>query len=131
MPDDDLGEELLAVCMHLLANIPESVSYKYIIFTDDRSAVGMFNKTRMNILNYIGARSFSVLTTNRLVQRLYEIRILTEKLQIEEMLKTGISDEVLRIFGSEKYDLRPEEKRMTAAELAEKIVGEVELHINY
>lgn len=131
MPDDDLGEELLAVCMHLLANIPESVSYKYIIFTDDRGAVGMFNKTRMNIWNYMGVKSLSVMTTNRLAQRLYESRILTDKVQIEKLLCTGISGDVIRVFGSEKYDLSPEEKKMTVAELAGKIVGDVELHINY
>lgn len=128
---DNLGEELLAVCVHLMSNIPEVYDYKYVIMTEDKGAIGLVHKAAHNVLLYRNVRAFSALTTSRLAQRLYEETIISGKSQVEEMLSVGAAGATLKILGSEEYDLEPKEKTMTCSELAEKIITPNAIHINY
>lgn len=128
---DNLGEELIAVCMHLLANIPDSKDYKYVVLTEDKGAIGLINKTSKNVYEHIGKYALSALTTARLAQRLYEENIIFDKIQVEEILSAGAANTVIKILGSEEYDLEIKEKVMTCSELAEKIVTSNAIHINY
>lgn len=128
---DNLGEELLTICVHVLANIPESYDYKYVIITEDKGAIGMVNQAANNVFQHNGVRAFSALTTNRLAQRLHDEGIISEKYQVEEVLSVGNPDHIIKILGSEEYDLLPKEKTMSCEELAEKITTPNAIHINY
>ncbi len=121
----------IAVCIHLLANIPDIISYKYVVLTEDKGAIGIINKASKNVFEHNGKYSFSALTTTRLTQRLYEKGIITNKSQVEEILSGGASDDMIKVLASEEYDLEPKEKTMTYQELAEKIVTPNAIHINY
>lgn len=127
---DNLGEELIAMCVHLLANIPEGFNYKYVVMTDDKGAIGLINKVDKNVFEHEEIHAFSALTTTRLAQRLFEEKIICKKDQLEEVLFTVSLDNMLKILGSEEYDLKPEEKTFTYNELAEKIMVNT-IHINY
>lgn len=128
---DNLGEELIAVCVHLLSNIPDKCSYKYIIMTEDNGAVGLINKVSKNIFLYQDKYTISAITTTGLVQRMYDEGIISERTQVEEMLSAGMAGDSIRLLGSEEYDLEPKEKTMTFRELAGKIVTPNKIHINY
>ncbi len=128
---DDLGEELLAVCVHILANLPEKQQFKYIVLTEDKGAVGLIGKVRKDVSLYGKPDAFSAMTTNKLAQRLYEEKIIDKKEQVEEILSAGAAGMMVKIFASEKYDLEPKEKTMTCSELAEKIAASDAIHINF
>jgi hypothetical protein len=128
---DNLGEELLAICVHLLSNIPDYQAFKYIILTDDKGAIQIINKTSKNVYENNGRYSISVLSTTRLAQRLCDEQILTDKEQIEEFLSIGTNGDNIRLLGSEEYDLEPKEKVMCCSVLAEKILTPNAIHINY
>lgn len=128
---DNLGEELLAVCVHILANLPEKQQFKYIVLTEDKGAIGLIGKARKNVSLYGKPDAFSAMTTNRLAQRLYEEKLIDQKEQVEEILSAGASGMMVRIFASEKYDLEPKEKTMTCRELAEKIAASDAIYINF
>ena len=127
---DNLGEELLAVCLHLLANMPEAEEYKYKIFSDDRGAVALIGKVKKNCYTHSSKYAMTLLSTPKLVQLLYENGILGTKTEIEGLLNISEDSGNITVFGSEKFDLNAVEKRMTRSELAEKILVK-EIHINY
>ncbi len=128
---DNLGEELISICVHVLSNIPNTKSYKYVVLTEDRGAIRLINKVSKNIYEYIGKYTISALTTVKITQRLYEEEIISSKDQVEEILSIGMVGNIIKILGSEEYDLEMKEKTMTCCELAEKIVTPNAIHINY
>lgn len=128
---DSLGEEMIAVCGHMLANIPELQKYKYIVMTEDKGAIGLINKTQKNIQEYLNRRSVTAVTTVALGQKLYKENMLTTKEQVEEFISTGVVGGIVRIVASEEYDLGPQEKTMTCGDVADLIVSSQGLHIYY
>ena len=128
---DNLGEELIAICLQLLSHIPENVACRYIVMTDDKGAIGLLNKTMKNVLTHEGIQSFTVFSTPKLAQKLYDEDIMREISQVADMLETVSADGELRIFGSEEYDIEAKTKTMSCMELAEKIAKQGAIHINY
>lgn len=128
---DNLGEELLVVCVHMLANIPEAEEYKYIIITDDKGAVGLVNKAAKNIRLHKQVKAFTALTTTKLSQKLYEETIIQDKQQVKDVLAIANTGGKVRLLCSEEYDLEPKERVLSVDDLAEKIVTEQEIYIYY
>lgn len=129
--DDNLGEELIAICIHLLSNIPDRQAYKFIVFTEDKGAIGLVNKISKNVYEHTKRNTLSALTTARLTQILYEEKIIDKRSQVEELLSLGMTNGIIKVIGSEKYDLDIKEKTMTYSQLAEKIMSPNEIHINF
>lgn len=57
--------------------------------------------------------------------------IIHDKYQVEEVLTAGLPNPMIRIRGSEVYDLQDEYKTMNCCELAEKIVVPGSIYIYY
>lgn len=129
--EDGLGEELIAICVHLLANIPDDFKHKYVVLTEDKGAIGLLNRARKNSEQYVREKMIAVYSTSKIAQRMYIEKIITDKEQIEEVLSAGLPNPEVRIRGSEEYDLEDEFKTMTCRELAEKIVVPGAIYINY
>ena len=130
-PEDNLGEELLAICLHMLSAVSEQNTYKYIVLTEDKGAVGLLKKTLKNVEEYFGCLTISVLTTPRLLQKMWSEGLLVEKAHLIEMLKAGNANEQIKVFCTERYDIVPMLKTMSYEELAEKIVVPDAIHVNY
>lgn len=128
---DNLGEEMIAICAHLLSNFPDTTQYKYLIFTEDKGAIGLFHKTLKNVYDHTSVCTFSALTTPKLAQCLFEEKIITQKEQVEEMLSVDNKEGMVVFLGSERYDLVRKEKRMSCSDLAERIVLPDAIHIYY
>ena len=45
MSEDNLGEELISICVHMLSNIREEKANKYIVLSDDKGAITLLGKT--------------------------------------------------------------------------------------
>lgn len=128
---DNLGEELLTICTHILANIPFSKQYKYLILTEDRDAIRIISNAAKNSYKHLQQYIFSAITTPRLVQQLHTQGFLTTAEQIAPLLSAGVSSQIIKIFASCKYDLSPREQVVTISELAQKITTSGSIHINY
>ena len=70
-------------------------------------------------------------STAKLAQRMYINNIITYESQVGEFLAAGLNDNMIRIRGSEEYDLCDEVKIMLYDELARKITIQGAIHINY
>jgi hypothetical protein len=127
---DNLGEELIAICLHLLANLPEAEEYKYQVLSDDKGAAALIGKVKKNCLEYLGVRTMSLISTAKLVQLMHQEGVINTEAQIEALLSTNGNNDNIKIMASETFDLETVEKKMSKNELAEKIVLNI-IHINY
>lgn len=128
---DNLGEEMIAICIHLLSNIPEYHEYKHIVMTEDKGAIRTINKIWKNIWDYSAKNTVTAVTTVALVQKLYQQNIITTKEQVEEFISSGATDGIVKILVSEEYDLEPQEKTLLCSDVADKIVTSYGMRIYY
>lgn len=128
---DNLGEEMIAICIHLLSNIPEIYSYKYIVMTEDKGAIRLINKMRRNILEYSMRNTVTAVTTVALTQKIYLEGIIETKEQVEEMISSVNTNDRVTIVASEEYDLEPQEKTMSYSDISDRIMTPNAIHIYY
>lgn len=127
---DNLGEELLCVCLHLLTNIPELISYKYIMLTDDKNAVRLLGKIKQNVARYEAQKYLSAHTSANLCWHMKNSGITTCKDEILQILHGEKGNEQITTYCSDKYALFPEMQSMTCEALAEKMVrGEITVYM--
>lgn len=127
----NLGEEMIAICIHMLSNIPELYDYKYIVMTEDKGAIGLINKTQKNIWDYLTKKAVTAVTTVALGQKIYQENVITTKAQVEEMVSAGAVDGTVKIVASEEYDLEPQEKTMSCSKVIDKIMTPNAIRIYY
>lgn len=118
---DHLGEELIAICVHLLSNIREAKSYKYIVLSDDKGAITLLSKTMQNVEKYIGMKCIAGVTTAKLCWLVTENLPISDKKQIEDIL--GNPEDFIKVYCSEEFELMPSEKTMKIGELSEKLMN--------
>lgn len=121
---DNLGEELLCVCLHLLTNIPELVSYKYIMLTDDKNAVRLLGQVKQNVARNLAQRYLTAHTSANLCWQMKTCGMITSKDEIVEILNGEKGNEQITTYCSERYALFPEMQSMPCEELADKIMRE-------
>lgn len=127
--EDDLGETLVAVCIHMLSNIREITEYKYILLTDDKGAIALLGKVMKNVKEHIGHCCISGITTPKLCQLMVQEHIIEDKEEIEKIINAGSIGGFIKIYCSEQYELFPCEKTVSAAEFAQKITNNTGIKI--
>ena len=126
---DNMGEELLAVCIHMLANIKEAQKYKYIVLTDDYAAITLLGRVKENIEKYIGGHCISGVTTAKLCWLMVQEGIVSDKEEVYDIMCAGKRDAQLRVYSSEQYELSPSEKIMSIEEFSEKVVNDTGMKV--
>lgn len=119
--EDNLGEELIGICLHILSHIPGEDDGKYSVITDDRGAAAkidnMFKKTsKQYIENDIG-----IYSTPKLVQIMYNEKNLSNKEHMKLILNSGINGNI-GILGMLVYDIRGREMSLEVEELIDLIM---------
>ncbi len=118
----NLGEEMIAVCLHMLSHIPEYTSYKYIALTDDKGAVRLIGKVMEYINKMQGQKNLSALTSASLCQRMLRCGILMTEEEIRKIVEGEKGLERISVYCSGEYELYPDIVTMTSREFAEKVV---------
>ncbi len=118
---DNLGEELLAICLHILSHIPGEDDGKFCVITDDKGAASkidaMFKKTaKQHSGNDIG-----IFSTPKLVQVLYRENILLNGEHLKEIVGAGTNGNVV-VLGMCIYDIRGKEISLSKDDLADLIM---------
>lgn len=119
---DNLGEEMIAVCVHWLSHIRESVSYKYIIFSDDKKAMTTFGRVIKNSKDFLGSDMISVVTTAKLCYLMQVKGIVSKEEQVIGLLSKSSMGDNISSCCSEEFELAPAEKTMSIEEFARKII---------
>lgn len=117
---DNLGEEMLAICLHILSHLPGEADGKFSVITDDKGAAGRIDTLFRNTAGQFKGNQIAVFSTPRLVQMLYAERILADKASITSILSAGTNGRVV-VLGTLIYDLHIHDISVTVEELADLI----------
>lgn len=128
-PQDNLGEELLAVCLHILSQLPGEADGKFCVVTDDKGAAyridELFGRTNQA---FRGSRII-LFSTPKLVQTLYEGTLIGDRCAVQAWLRAGTVGNIT-VLGTRDYDLRSHEISLSCEELAG-LIMEKEIHITF
>lgn len=118
---DNLGEELLAICLHILSYLPGEKDGKFCLITDDRGAAGKIDTLFKQTAEQYKGQKIPIFSTPKLVQILHREHILGEGEHIRSMLSAG-TDGNISILGTQIYDIRARMISLGSQELADLIV---------
>ncbi len=119
---DNMGEEMLAICVHWLSHIREITPYKYIIVSDDKKAMRIFGKVIKNFKEYSECDMITVFTTPKLCYQMKINGIVVGEQQIADILSVCNSGNSINVFCSEEFELYPTEKTMSVELFARKVI---------
>lgn len=119
---DNLGEELIAVCVHILSYLPGVFDGKLCILTDDKGAVSKFHSVmRKTNLQYQSAK-IMLFSTPKLVQHMFQEHIEITEEEMINLISQGASGNIV-VMGITPFDLKVDEKiSMTSKALVQKIM---------
>ncbi len=117
---DNLGEELLAICLHILSNLPGEDNWKFGIITEDKDAAAKIDVLFKHTAKQHKGKNIFILSTPKLLQILYREGLLVSRESIEAILATGNSGNIT-VLGTNIHEIRAKEISLPAGELAESI----------
>lgn len=124
---DNLGEELLGICLHILSMLPGEEDGKFGIFTDDKGAASkidyMFRKTN----RLYRGKKIIIYSTPKLAGLLLEKGYISKEQELIPILSAGNAGNI-KILGTQIYDLECREVSLEVEELATKLIKN-EIHI--
>lgn len=120
--DDNLGEELISICIHILCYLPGVFDGKLCVLTDDKGAAGKIDSVmgRANPQNR-GAKII-LFSTPKLVQHMFQEHVEISEDEMINLISQGASGNIA-VMGITAFDLKVDEKiSMTSRELVQKIM---------
>lgn len=118
---DNLGEELLAICLHILSHIPGENDGKFCVITDDKGAASKIDTMFKMTAKQHSGRTIGIFSTPKLVQVLYRENILQNSEHLKEILGAGSEGNIV-VLGMLVYDIRGREISLSRDELADLIM---------
>ncbi|MFR5600933.1 MAG: hypothetical protein ACLTKI_00555 [Lachnospiraceae bacterium] len=118
---DNLGEELLAICLHILSHLPGERDGKFCILTDDKGAAGKIDALFQKTAKQYRGKKIVIYSTPKLVQMMYREHFLKDRETINTILRTG-NDGNIVVLGTEVFDLRSREISKSSEELTDLIM---------
>lgn len=125
---DNLGEEVLAVCLHILSNLPGEDDGKFCVITDDKGAGGKIDTLFKNTARKHRGKRIIIFSTPKLVQVMYREKIMENREHIKSLLSTGTNGNIV-VLGTRIYDLRCGEISISVDELVNLIMQPNGIHI--
>ncbi len=119
--DDNPGEELLSVCLHVLANLPGLPAGKLCVVTDDKGAAGRIDSVMRKSGFQNPAARIILYSTPKLAQHMYHEHDNLTWDNLVNLLSAGISGNIT-VMGFTPFDIAVQEKiSMSPRDLARKI----------
>lgn len=125
---DNLGEEVLAICLHILSHIPGEDDGKFCVITDDKGAVSKIDGCLKKTAKQHRGRNIGIFSTPKLTQILYREHILLDGAHLKEILDAGTDGNVV-VLGMLAYDIHGKEISLSSNELADLIMQPNGIHI--
>lgn len=118
---DNLGEELLAICLHLLSHLPGEEEGKFCLITDDKGAAGKIDVILKKTAKQYSGKTIGIFSTPKLVQVLYRENILFTREHLREILGFGVDGNIV-VLGMMFYDIRAKEISISVDNLSDLIM---------
>ena len=120
--EDNLGEELISICVHILSYLPGVPDGKLCVLTDDKGAAGKIDSVmRKTNLQYRGSKII-LYSTPKLVQHMFRENVELSEDEMVDLISQGTSGNIT-VMGITAFDLKVDEKiSMSCIDLAQKIM---------
>ncbi|MCC8024447.1 MAG: hypothetical protein LIP16_03990 [Clostridium sp.] len=119
---DNLGEELIAVCVHILSYLPGVFDGKLCVLTDDKGAAGKIDSVMRRTKPQNRGAGIVLFSTPKLVQHMYEEHIELSENKMVNLISQGASGNI-SVMGITPFDFKINEKiSITGRELVQKIM---------
>lgn len=118
---DNLGEEELAICLHILSHIPGEDDGKFCVITDDKGAASKIDAMFKKTAKQHRGKNIGIFSTPKLVQVLYREKILLNREHLSEILGAGTDGNIV-VLGMRVYDIRGKEISLSKDELVDLIM---------
>ena len=120
--DDNLGEELIAICVHILSHLPGVYDGKLCVMTDDKGAAAKID----SVMKKTDARNrgvkIALFSTPKLVQHMFQEQVEISEDEMVTILSQGASGKIV-VMGITAYDFDVNRSiSMTSRELTHKIM---------
>ena len=120
--EDNLGEELISICVHILSNLPGMPNGKICVLTDDKGAASIINSVLRKTNPQKRGSKPILFSTPKLVQFMYQEQVELSENEIVNILSQGVSDNIV-IMGITPFDFEVNNKiSLSCRELAKKIM---------
>lgn len=120
--DDNLGEELAAVCIHILSCLPGVYDGKLCVITDDKGAAGKIDSVMKKTNPQKRGAKIILFSTPKLVQHMFQEKPEMSEDEMINIITQGNSGNIV-VMGTTTYDLKVDTKiSMTGRELVQKIM---------
>ena len=118
---DNLGEELLAICLHILSYLPGEEDGKFCVITDDKGAGGKIDALFKKTAKEHKGKKIVIFSTPKLVQVLYREKIIQDREHVKNILSAGTDGNIV-VLGTLIYDIRSKDISVSSDELADLII---------
>lgn len=120
--EDNLGEELIAVCMHILSYLPGIPDGKLCVMTDDKGAAGKIHSALARTNPKNRGSKVILFSTPKLVQHMFQESVEMSEDEMVNIISQGTSENVV-VMGITAYDLEVNKSiSMSCRKLVKKIM---------
>ena len=100
---DNLGEELLAICIHILSHLPGVKDGKLCVITDDKGGAGRINALLQSANAQYKGSKVIIYSTPKIIQSMIHSGMNLSRQDLESLLP-GDSIDYIRIIATTEYD---------------------------
>lgn len=111
----------MAICLHILSNLPGEEDGKFCIITDDKGAASKIDILFKETARQHRGKKIVILSTPKLVQVLHRENILKDREHVKTILSTGMDGNIV-VLGTLIFDIRSRDISITSEELADLIM---------
>lgn len=120
--DDNLGEELIAICVHILSHLPGVYDGKLCVMTDDKGVAAKIDSVMKKTDVRNRGVKIALFSTPKLVQHMFQEQVEISEDEMVTILSQGASGKIV-VMGITAYDFDVNRSiSMTSRELAHKIM---------
>lgn len=119
---DNLGEELISICVHILSYLPGVFDGKLCVLTDDKGAVGKIDSVMRRTNPQNRGSKIILFSTPKFVQHMFQEHVEMSEEAMINLISQGRTGNIT-VMGITAFDLKVDEKiSMTSRELVQKIM---------
>ena len=119
---DNLGEELISICVHILSYPPGVSDGKLCVLTDDKGAVGKIDSVMRRTNPQNRGSKIILFSTPKFVQHMFQEHVEMSEEAMINLISQGRTGNIT-VMGITAFDLKVDEKiSMTSRELVQKIM---------
>lgn len=119
---DNLGEELISICVHILSYLPGVSDGKLCVLTDDKGAAGKIDSVMRRTNPQNRGSKIILFSTPKFVQHMFQEHVEMSEEAMINLISQGRTGNIT-VMGITAFDLKVDEKiSMTSRELVQKIM---------